>query len=174
MVLEASQQLLTILSLLVSSPRSNFVDFLLPLDDAVLGVGAFAPRENGKKLVLDDNIDPANIVAIVNKKAEKKKVLFDPSLEYVASKEINSTSAPLPPTQTNSIHPGSGPGLINSIPSSAAAIKNGYYISPTLETLKGMSKESLKTVHNLVIGRKGFGEVKFEKPVDLSESGRVS
>ncbi|KAG1314432.1 hypothetical protein G6F64_001459 [Rhizopus arrhizus] len=138
-------------------------------DDAVLGVGAFAPRENGKKLVLDDNIDPANIVAIVNKKAEKKEVLFDPSLEYVASKEINSTSAPLPPTQTNSIHPGSGPGLINSIPSSSAAIKNGYYISPTLETLKGMSKESLKTVHNLVIGRKGFGEVKFEKPVDLSE-----
>ncbi|KAG1469211.1 hypothetical protein G6F56_003384 [Rhizopus delemar] len=140
-------------------------------DDAVLGIGAFAPRENSKQLVFDSNIDPSSIVAIVNKKAEKKKALFDPNLEYAASKEIDNTSSHVPSTPTESVHPGSSSMTSSVTPASstAAAIKRGYYMSPTIETLKGMSKENLKTVHNFTVGRKEFGEIKFEKAVDLSE-----
>ncbi|RCH94380.1 hypothetical protein CU098_010663, partial [Rhizopus stolonifer] len=88
-------------------------------DDAVLGAGAFAPRPSSKKLVFDDNVDTANIVALVNKKSDKRK--------------------------------------------------NGYYISPSLELLSSMPKEGLKQVQNLVVGRKGFGEIRFEQSVDLSD-----
>ncbi|RCH92022.1 hypothetical protein CU097_001328 [Rhizopus azygosporus] len=142
-------------------------------DDAVLGTGAFAPRDNNKKLVFDNDVDAASIVALVNKKGEKKKAVFDPNLEYVASKEIHkdtTSTAPLSSASLDSIHPGtSNNNIAPASTSSALAIKNGYYVSPTLDTLKGMSKESLKSVQNLVVGRTGFGEIRFEKPVDLSQ-----
>ncbi|KAI9253169.1 nucleoporin autopeptidase-domain-containing protein [Sporodiniella umbellata] len=140
-------------------------------DDAVLGAGAFAPRENNRQLIFDDSVDPANIVAIVNKKAEKKKVLFDPNLEYVASRGINNAVSSVPPTATENGVSGVpiATSSAGSSSSSSAAIKRGYYMSPTIETLKGMSKENLKVVHNFTVGRKGFGEIRFEKSVDLSE-----
>ncbi|CEJ03023.1 hypothetical protein RMCBS344292_17014 [Rhizopus microsporus] len=135
--------------------------------------GAFAPRDNNKKLVFDNDVDAASIVALVNKKGEKKKAVFDPNLEYVASKEIHkdtTSTAPLSSASLDSIHPGtSNNNITPASTSSALAIKNGYYVSPTLDTLKGMSKESLKSVQNLVVGRTGFGEIRFEKPVDLSQ-----
>jgi nuclear pore complex protein Nup98-Nup96 len=153
-------------------------------DDAVLGSGAFAPRPNNKKLVFDENIDTANIVALVNngKKSDtKRRVMFDPQLEYVAAKEnTNVSSTTITTTTTTTIAtteeldtedvPSSSTTNTKSTASvSSIAMKNGYYISPTLETLRSMPKEGLKNVHNLVVGRKGFGEIKFDQAVDLSE-----
>lgn len=155
-------------------------------DDAVLSAGAYAPRANNKNLVFDQNVDTANIVALVNdsKKAEKRRVVFNPNLELNATNKSSSgaksnvdigngaetstiskvTSTTTTTTTTTTVAP-----TLNSASASSVAIKNGYYISPTMETLSGMSKENLKHVHNLTIGRKGYGEIKFEVPIDLSE-----
>lgn len=146
-------------------------------DDAVLGSGAFAPRASNKKLVFDNNLDTANIVSLVNnKKVDKRRVMFDPQLEYVANQntnaeaavtELSSTSSTTTTTTTTTTTI-AAPVTNNSASASSVAIKNGYYISPTLETLSGMSKESLKAVNNLTVGRKGYGEVRFEGAVDLT------
>ena len=47
-------------------------------------------------------------------------------------------------------------------------LDNGYYISPSLETLESTSLLDLRHVKNLVVGRKDVGKVEFLKPVDLS------
>lgn len=148
-------------------------------DDAVLGSGAFAPRLKNKKLVFDDNINSADIVALVNNSAKsdaKRRVMFDPQLEYVAAKENTNPTTPAISTKISSTEqddsekaPSSSSNTKNTTSVSSIAMKNGYYISPTLETLASMPKEGLKHVHNLIVGRKGYGEVKFDQAVDLSE-----
>ncbi|KAI8356144.1 nucleoporin autopeptidase-domain-containing protein [Choanephora cucurbitarum] len=154
-------------------------------DDAVLGAGAFAPRPSNKKLVFGENVDAANIGALVNKKVDnaKRKIRFDPQLEFVASQENTAdsttpvvlatttttakTTTTTTTTVTNSTITEPSSSSISTL--SSQATKSGYYISPSLETLASMPKEGLKQIQNLVVGRKGFGEIRFEQSVDLSE-----
>lgn len=152
-------------------------------DDAVLGTGAFAPRSHGKKLVFDnDHIDAKSIVDLVNsKKSDKRRVVFDPQLEFVAAKESSTAMAdaaatPATTTTTTTIiskvtATKDAPASSSIATSSAAnaALKNDYYISPSLDTLASMPKEGLKHVQNLVVGRKGYGEIRFDQPVDLTD-----
>lgn len=156
-------------------------------DDAVLGVGAFAPRgaANKKMMVFDSTLDTSNVANLVNNKKNetaKRRVMFDPELEVVASghnhnastsAEVSTctttTTATVTSTTTTSSTAAAAAPATNSASASTVAIKNGYYISPTLETLAGMSKDSLKAVQNLTVGRKGYGEVKFEGAVDLTD-----
>lgn len=46
-----------------------------------------------------------------------------------------------------------------------------YWSSPSMEKLRKMSKQELKSVPNFIVGRQHIGEIKFNhgKPVDLSE-----
>lgn len=46
--------------------------------------------------------------------------------------------------------------------------ENGYYISPSFETLESLSLMEVRKVKNLVVGHKDFGKIEFLKPVDLS------
>ncbi|CEP09076.1 hypothetical protein [Parasitella parasitica] len=151
-------------------------------DDAVLGSGAYASRANNKKLVFNDNIDAASIVNLVNsKQSHKRRVLFDPQLEYVAAQEnitaepatTRTTTTTTATTTTTTISEMTATRDVSSslVTSSTSTIasKNDYYISPTLETLASMPKEGLKQVQNLVVGRRGYGEIRYEQPVDLSE-----
>lgn len=43
-----------------------------------------------------------------------------------------------------------------------------YWMSPNLATLKAMPKDKLKHVTNLTVGRRGYGQVRFEPAVDLT------
>lgn len=162
-------------------------------DDAVLGSGAFAPRTHNKKLIFDNDIDAASIGNLVDSKnSDKRRVMFDPQLEYVAAKESNatgSTSAAATPATTKTTTTtttiisevtatkgapstsSSNSSNKNAASSSASnvALKNDYYISPSLDTLANMPKEGLKHVQNLVVGRKGYGEIRFDQPVDLTD-----
>ncbi|EPB83323.1 hypothetical protein HMPREF1544_09913 [Mucor circinelloides 1006PhL] len=158
-------------------------------DDAVLGSGAFAPRNHSKKLVFDSDIDAAGIANLFNsKKSDKKRALFDPQLEHLAARE-NSTTKPAtttPATATSTTTTTTTTTIISEVTAtkdassgsknaasssnaSNVALKNDYYISPSLDTLASMPKEGLKHVQNLVVGRKGFGEVRFDQPVDLTD-----
>lgn len=47
---------------------------------------------------------------------------------------------------------------------------NGYYISPSLETLASKSLPQLRKVSGLVIGHKDYGKIEFLEPVDLSNT----
>ena len=65
----------------------------------------------------------------------------------------------------SSIMPISGP---SSGPPEVEPAPGAYYTVPSLEQLKGWSKEQLKQVNNFVIGRENCGRVEFDKPVDLT------
>lgn len=43
-----------------------------------------------------------------------------------------------------------------------------YWMVPSLATLKSLPREKLKHVTNLTVGRKGYGQVRFEPAVDLT------
>jgi len=46
--------------------------------------------------------------------------------------------------------------------------KGTYWMSPNLAALKAMPKDKLKHVTNLTVGRRGYGQVRFEPAVDLT------
>lgn len=46
--------------------------------------------------------------------------------------------------------------------------ENGYYISPSFETLESLTLMDARKVENLVIGHDDYGKIEFLKPVDLS------
>lgn len=65
---------------------SNHVDGIS--DDAVLGADAFAPRQQNKKLVFDDDVDVNSIAALLGgRKTKKNKPVFDTKLDFVAAEE---------------------------------------------------------------------------------------
>ncbi|AET38033.1 FG-nucleoporin NUP116 Ecym_2290 [Eremothecium cymbalariae DBVPG len=47
-------------------------------------------------------------------------------------------------------------------------IEDGYYISPSLETLSSMTLLQLRKVSGLVVGQNDYGKIEFLAPVDLS------
>lgn len=47
-------------------------------------------------------------------------------------------------------------------------LDNGYYISPSLDSLNSMDLLSLRNVSNLIVGHKDFGKIEFLEPVDLN------
>lgn len=49
-----------------------------------------------------------------------------------------------------------------------ALVDGDYYSKPDIGTLKRMSKEDRAEVHDLVIGRHGYGEISWLEPVDLT------
>ncbi|CDO96552.1 unnamed protein product [Kluyveromyces dobzhanskii CBS 2104] len=46
--------------------------------------------------------------------------------------------------------------------------ENGYYISPSFETLESLTLMEVRKVSNLVVGHQDYGKIEFMEPVDLS------
>lgn len=46
--------------------------------------------------------------------------------------------------------------------------KDGYWSSPSIDELSSMSLEELSSIDNFILGRKGFGQLAYNFPVDLS------
>ncbi|CAO3609277.1 unnamed protein product [Cunninghamella blakesleeana] len=147
-------------------------------DDNILGAAAFTPRSENSKLVFD-KINSNKITELVNDDQHKKKdtslTILDPLREQLATNAFDKAS-----TNNNNISSsGSGSRSIENdhhirnenvdAKTVEIAIENGYYCSPTLDVLKAMTKDELKKVDAFIVGRRGYGEVKFEQPVDLSE-----
>ncbi|ORY92258.1 nucleoporin autopeptidase-domain-containing protein [Syncephalastrum racemosum] len=134
-------------------------------DDAVLGAGAFTPRPSNKKLVFDKDVSTADVGSLIGKN-EKPRVLFDPKLELISSRTDKHDTAPS--TANGSPEPAEASGSAPPKAYAQVSAQEGYYCSPTLETLLTMSKEELSHVERFMVGRHGFGEIRFEGPVDLS------
>lgn len=49
-----------------------------------------------------------------------------------------------------------------------SALEDGYWVLPPLSKLAKYSDDELKAVSNLMIGRRGFGQISYNQPVDLS------
>ncbi|KAM3164894.1 Peptidase S59 domain-containing protein [Lachancea thermotolerans] len=88
----------------------------------------------------------------------------------------NSVSTPLAKTPLKSSNLASSSATsttINEKPSGVIGddisfMDDGYYISPSLETLSSMTLLQLRKVSGLTIGRRDYGKIDFLEPVDLS------
>ncbi|KAJ8101543.1 nuclear protein 96-domain-containing protein [Lipomyces tetrasporus] len=59
--------------------------------------------------------------------------------------------------------------VLGSASGSSPVVENdGYWSSPSASVLRKMSLKELESVANYKVGRKGYGEVSFNRPVDLS------
>lgn len=151
-------------------------------DDAVLGEGAFSPRFGNKKLIFKKGVNPTDVDSLISKTNDHPRVLFDPKSELAAA-AAKKTSSPLMSTSKNSSSsPSAGLTTSNTTTTTtttteaaagpsyvSASEKEGYYLSPTVEALQGMTQDELKHVEKFTVGRRGYGEVKFDVPVDLSK-----
>jgi len=58
-------------------------------------------------------------------------------------------------------------------PTSTELEKGDYYVKPDLQTLKKSGYDQLSACEGLVVGRKGYGEIHFLEPVDLTGLPRL-
>ncbi|KAI9020650.1 nucleoporin autopeptidase-domain-containing protein [Phycomyces nitens] len=139
-------------------------------DEDILRSGAFAPFPTNRKNVFDKSIDNDTISTLLNQTSEKPKPLFNPDLEYLAESELKEAKEAAHKPAVTSTPIITTPAEPASPALSTAATIQGYYCSPNLEALQTMSEDDLKHVENFVVGRRGYGEVKFDVPVDLSKT----
>lgn len=50
-----------------------------------------------------------------------------------------------------------------------SALEDGYWVLPPLSKLAKYTEDELKLVNNLMIGRRGYGQISYNQPVDLSK-----
>jgi nuclear pore complex protein Nup98-Nup96 len=155
----------------LSSPAVN--DRYKGLTDASLNPNSFLPRTNLKKL---------------NVSQQPTTNGSDDPLDSVLGKSAlkNSRNGSLPPTPDSvSRSPAARPQVQDTptrrpqstVPLEASTIvaaserplkRGDYWCRPKLDTLRRMSHEQLCHIENFTAGRKGYGEVSFLEPVDLT------
>lgn len=151
------------------------------LSDTALTPNAFVPRPNIKKLSVTPNIGSS-----IGNSDQLESVLGKSALKMSTS-SVKGTSSPKTPGTPLAFHPpvngtSSRPEIADSsltrstsaiasprVAGSERAPKEGdYWCRPKLEKLEQMSKEDLSQLSGFTAGRRGFGEVSFLEPVDLT------
>ncbi|KAJ9120885.1 hypothetical protein QFC22_002820 [Naganishia vaughanmartiniae] len=169
-----------------SSMRGSLFD--RPSTD-VLSPAAFTPRSSVKKLVIDKRITGANLAAslsqstrtavdrnLINPDADgdvgngnvslfggNESVSGTPSRSVSAAVKANTNGKSAPPAKA-----------LNSLSRNVdlADFEEGeYYTIPDMHSLCNAAHEELKTVDDFVVGRKGFGELRYLEPVDVASVG---
>jgi nuclear pore complex protein Nup98-Nup96 len=160
-------------------------DFLGRSSSPALGSGA---RQSVKKVILDKKIDPSELfVKSASPNGMKTgKVIFSPQLS-VASREKDaelaaaaqshdsSPSAPRPQASQQSKSTGGfgakdmkETGMETKDKKEDELVEGDYWVKPELSTLKKAGYDDLSSYSKLVVGRKGYGEIHFLEPVDLT------
>ncbi|OWZ52424.1 nuclear pore complex protein Nup98-Nup96 [Cryptococcus neoformans c8] len=152
------------------------------LSDTALTPNAFVPRPNIKKLSVTPNIGSS-----IGGSDQLESVLGKSALKTSTSSLKGTISTPQTPGTPLVFHPPvngtpSRPEIADSsatrstsaiasprVAGSERAPKKGdYWCRPKLEKLEQMSKEDLSQLSGFTAGRRGFGEVSFLEPVDLT------
>ncbi|KAL1917286.1 uncharacterized protein VTP21DRAFT_4942 [Calcarisporiella thermophila] len=158
-------------------------------DDVILSADAFQPRRSVKKLIIDrKQFEPAlepsvtsftPVAQPVEKEKEKStgrpRVTFDPNLEEQAAenfverivsntpvKKLDFTAMQKSPVSTEKKS-----GISDGF-ASPNRLADGYWMEPSLIELRNMSHDQLSKVRNFTVGRRGYGRVRFQMPVDLT------
>ena len=157
-----------------------------------LGSGA---RHSVKKVILDKKVDPAELFTKSGSSPGSLhggKVVFSPALS-VAVREKDATVAlsssangatdsptPAPRSQrtpnrftAQSTQNVLQPDGVAEQPGSTPLEEGDYWVKPDLATLKRTGYDELSTFTDLIVGRKGYGEIHFLEPVDLTGLPRL-
>nr|GAT51234.1 predicted protein [Mycena chlorophos] len=167
----------------LSLHRVDSPDSLLRSTTPTLGSGT---RNSVKKLILDKKVEPGQLFNKTSSpgSAGKPKITFSPALSIAArEKEAQAAAAAAAATMTTTARPADSPS-----PAARPAAGNRfaaqpaddhgegdehgeegtYYVKPDLATLRQAGYAKLSAFPDLVVGRVGYGEIKFLEPVDLT------
>lgn len=151
-------------------------DFLGRSGSPALGSGG---RQSVKKVILEKKIEPTELFVKTGSPGGIRtgKVTFSPALS-VASREKDAAlaSASQPhdsPTPTSRTQPQRSPKVSASAqaeePKKSTELEDGdYWVKPNLDVLKKAGYDELSAFEGLIVGRKGYGEIQFLEPVDLT------
>ncbi|CAK9838332.1 nucleoporin Nup98 and Nup96 [Schizosaccharomyces pombe] len=114
-------------------------------DDVLLSADAFTPRQNIKKLVITHKISKDDILQNGVKNGNDAK--SDSKVQEKAPQ--NEADGSLKKDEH-------------------VVLSDDYWMKPSIEELSKYPKEKLCSVHQFSVGRTGYGQVAFLKPVDLS------
>ena len=138
-------------------------------DEAILSSYIFAPTKNAIKLIIDSNKDKKKFNGLKDESAHTKRVSFqvdnvDDEISLTSEKKVaDKKEQPL----ALSSPPAHKTGSVKTQKQSVK-LPADYYITPTVADIDKMSPEELTEVQNFTVGKKGYGEVKFLQPVDLT------
>jgi nuclear pore complex protein Nup98-Nup96 len=155
----------------------------------VLSPAAFTPRSSFKKLVINKKITGANLAASLSKspRSAVDRNLINPDAdgdvgngnvslfggnESVSGTPSRSVSAAAKANTNGKSAP--APKSLNTLSRNVDLddFEQGeYYTIPDMHSLCNAAHEELKTVEDFVVGRKGFGELRYLEPVDVASIG---
>ncbi|KAF8914296.1 nucleoporin autopeptidase-domain-containing protein [Gymnopilus junonius] len=167
-----------------SMSSSMTPDFLGRSGSPALGSGG---RHSVKKVVLEKKVEPTELFVKSGSQGGLRtgKVVFSPALTQASrEKDAAITSAPpqvqASPTPVSRVHPQKSPNRFTATQEAPAAPEaqeqpkstelqlGDYFVKPDLATLKKAGYDQLSSFEGLVVGRKGYGEIQFLEPVDLT------
>lgn len=157
----------------------------LPPSSSSINLNAFTPRSGVKKLVLDKKITGADLAASTlsaGRGLNMDRSRLNPDAEVESTlggsvvgleDDINQTPAP---RREGSVLSTSRVNANTFTPSKTVStafsiddVEEGeYYTIPSVETLGTLGHDQLASLKGFVVGRKGWGKVAFQKPVDLT------
>jgi len=174
------------LSRISDKPAVGADPFLSRSSSPSLGSGV---RQSVKKVILDKKVDPSELFTKSGSPGSLHggKVVFSPALS-VAVREKDATAAlassvnGVAESPTPAPRPQRSPTRFTaqstqyalqpagaSDPVELTALEEGdYWVKPDLATLKRTGYDELSAFKDLVVGRKGYGEIHFLEPVDLT------
>ncbi|KAG0232948.1 hypothetical protein BGX31_004990 [Mortierella sp. GBA43] len=142
-------------------------------DDSGFSSDDYAPRRSVKKLQLNPRGQESDQPSSQSQDSYRSGVTFNPALESSAALSLLRAHSGL--ERSASTNGKSTDGLASSsrhdVPSSALGgdrAEGEYWMSPSLEELKKLSRSELQHVSDFKVGLPGFGSVDFLQPVDLT------
>lgn len=151
----------------------------------VLSPAAFTPRSSVKKLVIDKRITGANLSASLNQSTRSQidRSLINPDADgelgqgnvslFGANESVSGTPSRSVSAKVAS-KPAHAPKSLNTLARNVDLddFEQGeYYTIPDMHSLCNAAHEDLQNVEDFVVGRKGFGELRYLEPVDVASVG---
>ncbi|KAJ3775689.1 nucleoporin autopeptidase-domain-containing protein [Lentinula raphanica] len=158
------------------TPKQSIEVIFGTQSSASLGSGQ---KKSVKKLILDKKVEPTELfVKSGGSPLRGGKITFSPALS-IAAREREAAAAASPPPSQPAKPPTPTPQPQRTTKKFTAS-QNGpgaeedelqegdYYVKPKLEILKSSGFDQLSSFKDLVVGRVGYGEIRFLDPVDLT------
>ncbi|EDO14597.1 hypothetical protein Kpol_262p2 [Vanderwaltozyma polyspora DSM 70294] len=174
---ETDEALITADELLFNPDRKSFKTLLInkkKVNEALLNEKSTSPDKDIKRITFNEK-------SLLKDEDSVRSSIFDNVLETPTNTENKLSEASSVDHDFNERQEVSRPDLkgdlmpngISKLPgvkgSDFTQMENGYYISPSLDTLASMSLFQLSSVTNFVVGHKDHGYIEFMEPVNLTD-----
>lgn len=160
------------LGMSVNGSKPGLFDSISP---NTINPNAFTPRKSVKKLVLDKRTTGANLRASLMSNPKLDRSMLNPDAErestYASSVQDSVIDSPIKKKSTMTMSRSNQKSGLDAYPRTVdldALDEGEYYTLPEMSVLCNASHADLASVNEFVVGRKGYGELRYLEPVDLN------